>query len=101
MIGRRLGTESGRRAKNLRSVQYTIQVMEYHDSRVKKLDDPLLTRARPTSWTARSFFLSLFKSFFFLLLFLFFSSTMRCSHRFERKTVRKHPKGSHENYARD
>lgn len=45
--------------------------MEYHDSRVKKLDDPLLTRARPTSWTARSFFLSLFKSFFFIAFPIF------------------------------
>lgn len=36
------GTGTGR--GGLRSVQYTIQATEYHDSRVKKLD-PLLTRA--------------------------------------------------------
>jgi len=40
-VGNGVGAEDG----GLRSVQYTIQATEYHDSRVKKLDDPLLTRA--------------------------------------------------------
>jgi len=37
---------NGAEDRGLRSVQYTIQATEYHDSRVKKkLDHPLLTRA--------------------------------------------------------
>lgn len=49
------GAESGRRTKNLRSVQYTIQVTEYHDSRVKKLDPLFDARAATSGPLARPF----------------------------------------------
>jgi len=72
----KVGNGVGAEERRLRSVQYTIQATEYHDSRVKKLDHPLLTRAAtpgPSSFLNFLLYLSSISYCYLLVL----SSTMR------------------------
>lgn len=81
---------------SLRSVQYTIQATEYHDSRGKKLDP----RARGRAWAARS---SIFIfPFFFLFFFIAFSCFLVDNEARVASSTGSYirPEGSHENYAR-